>query len=61
MNRPGQRGKEKKTMKIHQCRQCSFFVEAMADCTVCIHGNDMQHRVVFQGSVVSCPRDARRR
>jgi hypothetical protein len=48
-------------MKIHQCRQCSFFVEAMADCTVCTHGNDMQHRVVFQGSVISCPRDARRR
>gem|GEM_PF-1424812 len=48
-------------MKIQDCRQCPFHISSVADCALCRYNNEAGYRAIFQGEVISCPRDEKRR
>ncbi len=47
----------KKTTKLEECIQCSFFIDTRADCVLCKFGDELEHRVVDRGTVVACPKN----
>jgi len=42
-------------MRIADCRQCKYHMEAMADCALCRFNHETEFRVVYHGDVLSCP------
>lgn len=48
-------------MTLSLCKKCGHHIESVADCTLCRHGNDVNHRVIFNGAVLSCPKDLGKR
>ena len=44
-------------MKLEDCRNCPGFIDSRADCVICKYGDEIEHRVISQNMVISCPRN----
>lgn len=47
----------KKNIKLEECIKCSCFIDNRADCVLCRYGDEIEHRVVDNGTVVACPKN----
>ncbi len=45
-------------MKLENCVKCTYFIDARADCVLCKYNDELEHRVVDNNKVISCPRDS---
>jgi hypothetical protein len=43
-------------MKLEDCIKCSSFIDNRADCVLCKYGDEIEHRVLDNNRVISCPK-----
>ena len=44
-------------MELKNCQRCKHYLQNITDTTVCRFKNEIYFRPIFNGKIISCPKD----